>query len=198
MQPVNGIGLIVATIALASPSSCSRAGETETRQPRLGKGVVGIQLRERGALLIENFTSDTVNQNKWRIWHSDPEAVAFSIQDGRFKIRGEGHLQHNGLWSLNSARFKDVTLVSRMNVQSKGDHPHDLLLHLCGGDMPTSPDHWVEISMRDVGNGKARFSVFAAVEKGGFTESNKELVLERGINEGFLGPSLSRWQPKRL
>lgn len=183
---MNRIGLAFAIFALGPPSNFLVAADAEIQQPTIRKGVVGVHLRERGALLIENFDGDSVNEKKWRIWHSDPDTVGLSVRDGRFEIRGEGHLQHNGLWSLNPARFKDVTLVGRMNVQSKGSNPHDLLLHLCGGDMPTSPDHWVEVAMRDIGNGKARFSVFAAVEKGGFTERDREIVLERGADEGFL------------
>ncbi len=186
MQRNNKVGTAVATIALALIANSMLAAELETQEPKIQKGVVGIQRRERGAFLVESFTNDTVNQAKWRIWHSDPQAVEFSVQDGRFEIRGKGHLEHNGLWSLNPVRFKDVTLVGRMNVQSNGGNPHDLLLHLCGGDMPTSPDHWVEISMRDVGDGKARFGVFAAVERGAFTEQDKAVVLERGTESGFL------------
>ena len=67
-----------------------------------------------------------MDEEKWRIWHSDPEAVEFSVQDGRFEIRGEGHVEHNGLWSLNPVRFKNVTLVGRMNVQSKGGKARQL------------------------------------------------------------------------
>jgi hypothetical protein len=181
-----GTLLMAAIIAEAPVHSGASAADGGTTDPTIQKGVVGIRLRERGALLIENFQGDKVDEKKWRIWHSDPEAVQFSVRDGRFEIRGEGHLQHNGLWSLDAARFKDVTLVGRMNIQTEGANPHDLLLHLCGGDMPTSPDHWVEISMRDTGNGKARFGVFAAVEKGLFTERNKGVFLERGDENGFL------------
>ena len=72
-----------------------------------------------------------------------------------------------------------------MNVRTEGRDPDDLLLHLCGGDMPTSPDRWVEISMRNTGDGKAGFSLFAAIEKGAFTERNKEVVLDRLGDDGF-------------
>lgn len=186
MQHTSMVGIVLAMTALVFASPCSQADSAETKQPTIRTGVVGIQLRERGALLIEDFEGDSVDEKKWRIWHSDPEAVHFSVRDGRFEIRAEGHIQHNGLWSLNAARFKEVTLVGRMDIHTEGPNPHDLLLHLCGGDMPTSPDHWVEVAMRDVGDGKARFGVFAAVEKGGFTEPVKAVVLERGADEGFL------------
>lgn len=186
MQHSKVIGITVTVTALACALPCSQTVGAETKQPTIRTGVVGIQLRERGALLIEDFKGDTVDEKKWRIWHSDPEAVDFSVRDGRFEIRGKGRLQHNGLWSLNAVRFKDVTLVGRMDIHTEGSNPHDLLLHLCGGDMPTSPDHWVEVAMRDVGDGKARFGVFAAVEKDGFTERDKAVVLERGGDEGFL------------
>jgi hypothetical protein len=92
MQRIYRIGIAFATVALAIASNCSLAAEVEAQQPKLQKGVVGIQLRERGASLIEAFSTDTVDEKKWRIWHSDPDAVEFSVQDDRFEIRGEGRL----------------------------------------------------------------------------------------------------------
>jgi len=93
MQHANSVGIILATTALALASNCSQAADAETKQPTVRTGVVGIQLRERGALLIEEFKGDTIDEKKWRIWHSDPEAVDFSVRGGRFEIRGRGHLQ---------------------------------------------------------------------------------------------------------
>lgn len=179
------VGIALGMMTFGMAPDCGFAEDSETR-PVVKKGVVGIKLRERGALLSDNFQSDTVDKKRWRIWHSDPSKVRFSIQNGRFEIQGENLLQHNGLWSLNAAKFKDVTLVGRMDVHTEGPDPHEVLLHLCGGDMPRSPDHWVEIAMTDVSENKAKFRVYAAVEKGGFTEPAKELILERGKNEGFL------------
>ncbi len=191
------LGLLAATIALAPSLIGSTAGQevpaelasssTEAETPPVIRtGVVGIELRERGALLVDDFEGDEIDTSKWRIWNSDAGKAQLDVQDGRFEIRAKSGMGHNGLWSLDATRFKDVTLVARMNIQSEGDSPHDLLLHLCGGDAPTSPDHWIEISMRDIGDGKARFAVDAGVEKGVFTERHKELVLDRGTDEGFL------------
>lgn len=176
------VGLLVFILMPAS----SQAEETKTQQPVIRKGVVGIKLRERGALLMDAFPGDQVDKQKWRVWHSDPEAVQFAVRKGRFEISGQNHLEHNGLWSLNAARFKDVTLVGRMNVLSEGADPHELLLHLCGGDLPRSPDHWVEIAMQDLPDQKVQFRVYAAVEQGGFQEQDKTLILDRGKTAGFL------------
>ena len=103
---MNKTGIFFATFALVSASFLV-AADLVDEQPLLGK-VVGVELRERGALLTEDFTGETVDEEKWRKWHSDPKAVEFSMRDGRFEIRGEGPLQHNGLWSLKPTRMKDV------------------------------------------------------------------------------------------
>ena len=186
MRRVRNVGVAIVTLTLGLVSALSHQCGANEQRPIIQKGVVGIKLRERGALLVDGFQSDTMNKKTWRIWHSDPTAVQFSFSAGRFEIRGKNKLQHNGLWSLNPAKYKDVTLIGRMNVHSTGPEPHELLLHLCGGDFPRSPDHWVEIAMKHISERKAHFSVYAAVEKGGFKERGRELILDRGNNEGFL------------
>lgn len=186
-------GVVAAALVLAgSPRATGEEGEGAkagaTRPagpPVIRKGAVAARLRQRGAMLIEPFDGDKVDQRRWRIWTQDPDAVAFEVRDGRYHLRGTGPIGHNGLWSLNPARFKDVTLVARMDVRSEGPHPHDFLLHLCGGDMPNSPDHWVEISMQDAGE-KASFRVLAAVEKGLYKWPAEPVVLARGKEDGFV------------
>lgn len=168
------------------PGMAGQDKPAASARPVIRRGPVSVRLRQRGALLIEPFDAKKINRKKWRVWTQNPEAVKFAIEQGRFVIRGRGRLGHNGLWSLGPARFKDVTLVGRMDVRSQGPHPHELLLHLCGGDMPRSPDHWVEIGMRDIGGDKADFSVFAAVEKGLFRRRGRNVVLKRGRRPGFL------------
>ena len=83
------IGIAVGVLAFAFSSSFLLAADVENQQPVIRK-VVGVQLRERGALLIESFDGDTVDESKWRIWHSDPKAVAFSasgtISRGAFGV----------------------------------------------------------------------------------------------------------------
>lgn len=186
MHHVFRISIIVETFMVGLTPCWSLADDTKLQQPVIRKGITGIKLRERGSLLVEAFKGDEVDKQKWRLWHSDPTAVHFSIQNGQFVISGKNHLQHNGLWSLNPAKYKDVTLVGRMNVHTEGPHPHELLLHLCGGDIPHSPDHWVEIAMKDISGNKAQFRVYAAVEQGAFKQSVNELTLDRGNDTGFM------------
>ncbi|MHC4518743.1 MAG: hypothetical protein ACYTAS_09165 [Planctomycetota bacterium] len=171
---------LVATLAYSQPA------DTDTKYPVVRKGVVGIQLRQRGALLSESFAGTSVDEKRWRIWHSNPNAVTFSQKNGRFTIQARNRIHYNGLWSLNPARFKDVTLVGRMNIRTKGPGRHSLLLHLCGGDMPLSPDHWVEVAMTDVDENQARFHVNAAIETGAYKERGKTITLPRQNDEGFL------------
>ena len=64
MQHANRVGIIVAATVLALASNCSQVADAETKQPTIRKGVVGVQLRERGALLIEDFKGDTVDEKK--------------------------------------------------------------------------------------------------------------------------------------
>ena len=165
---------------------CSQSADTDTRYPVIHKGVAGIKLRERGALLSEAFAGTSVDEKKWRIWHSDPKSVTFSLENDRFIIHGTNRIHYNGLWSLNPRRFKDVTLVGRINIKTQGPGKHSLLLHLCGGDMPVSPDHWVEVAMTDIDQDSARFHVNATVEKGAYKERGKAITLARGNNKGFL------------
>jgi hypothetical protein len=165
----------------------SKTTATDDQKPMLiRRGLTGWRLLERGAHLIEDFEAGNVDRKVWRIWHSNPEQVTFGFDGGRFSIHGTGAIGHNGLWQLNARRFKDVTLVGRMDMKSKTARSHDLCLHLCGGDMPTSPDHWVEVAMRDLGDDQAEFRIFAAVERNAFTQSSKKLVLPRTGDDGFL------------
>ena len=90
MKCIKVIGITVTVTALACALPCHQTVYAETKQPILQKGVVGIQLRERGALLTEDFRGDEGDEERWRIWHSDPEVVQLSGRDGRFEIRGEG------------------------------------------------------------------------------------------------------------
>ncbi len=176
--------MAVCVWAFASAGARDESPKTQVAGPVIRKGPVSIRLRERGAMLMEAFDADKVDTKRWRIWKQNPDRVKFAVEDGRFVIRGTGPLAHNGLWSLGSVRFKDVTLAARMDIRSRGDSPHELYLHLCGGDMPRSPDHWVEIGMREVGE-KVQFRVMAAVEKGNFRQQNRKLLLDRGEQDGF-------------
>ena len=157
------------------------------------KGPVRIERKESGALLTDDFETQSIEKKRWRIWQMDSNRTSLSIRDGRFVIDALGKIGHNGLWSLPTAKFKDVTLVARFDIHSDGPESHELLLHLCGGDMPRSPDHWVEIAHRDQDLNQARFSVYAAAAKGDFDQWNKSLKLKRPTGsaqdrngEGFL------------
>ena len=157
------------------------------------KGPVRIERKESGALLTDDFETSTIDKQRWRVWQMDTEETSLAIEDGRLVIDAVGQVGHNGLWSLPAAKYKDVTLVARFDIRSEGPEPHELLLHLCGGDMPHSPDHWVEIAHRDQNLDQAHFSVYAAVAKGDFNQWHKFIDLKKPIvpegkdsGEGFL------------
>ena len=155
--------------------------------PVAKKGLVDVRLRERGAHLIETFSGDAINEKVWRIWITNPERAKLYVKAGRFWIEGVDRLGHNGLWHLDSAKYKDVTLIGRMDIRSQGPDPHQLLLHLCGGDMPLSPDHWAEVIMQDAGEGKVRFGTLIVVDTPNRVSGPKrEVTLERGQTDGFL------------
>jgi hypothetical protein len=124
-----------------------------------------IRLVERGAILAEDFEGRNLDRTRWRVWQEHPDRTTVRQENGRLNLTARGPIGHNGLWGLITAKYKDVVLVGDMDIRSKGPSPHRLALHLCGGDGPRSPDHWVEIDMVDLGD-KARFSPMAALPLG--------------------------------
>ncbi len=155
--------------------------------PIIRSGLVDWKLRERGAHLMEDFQLDKVDTKRWRIWHSNPERVTMAVTNGRLAIQGRNEIGHNGLWQLGARRYKDVSLVARFDIRSTVPRTHDLCLHLCGGDMPWSPDHWVEMAVQDLGDGTVLFRPAVAAQQDEFQQSQKSLVLPRGDDDGFLG-----------
>ena len=137
---------------------------------------------ESGALLVEDFESNEIDLKRWRIWQMDPDKTTMAVKDGRFVIDAKGQVAHNGLWSLSPPKYKDVTLVAQFDIQSEGPDSHELLLHLCGGDMPRSPDHWFEIAQRDLNVNQARFSTYAATARGDFNQGDRFVELKRPVN----------------
>jgi hypothetical protein len=175
---------IVLTVMLLA--GIAAPGASAAEPPRIETGVRSITLRERGALLVETFDTE-LSRDRWRIWHSNPNAVDFAVKDGRYEIRARGRIGHNGLWSLNAAQRRDVVLVGRMDARSEGGDPHELLLHLCGGDGARSPDHWAEVALRDVGPDRADFTVLAAVPGGTFIPPAERVTVTRPKeHDGFL------------
>lgn len=195
-----GYAAPITVLCLSGHLRCARAddGNADTvirpRSPAvIRKGPVRIERKESGALLADDFESPDIDKKRWRIWQMDSERTSLAIRNGRFVIDAMGKLGHNGLWSLPAAKYKDVTLVARFDIHSEGPEPHELLLHLCGGDLPRSPDHWVEIACRDQDLNRARFSVYAALAKGDFDQWGKSVELKRPAgsehernDEGFL------------
>lgn len=175
---------LVLALSVGGASAAQANGE---EHPVITKGLVGVQLRECGAHLMEDFEAGEIDEEQWRIWISDEGKVDLYIRDGRFFVEGHGPLGHNGLWQLNPAKYKDVVLVGRMDIRSDGPQPHQCILHLCGGDMPTSPDHWVEILMEDHGE-EVKFRVGLALPhaQGVPNDPRNQLVLGRRGDEGFL------------
>lgn len=179
--------LVTLSCVSAATGVSAAAGEKEKRTDEgraIQTGVVAVRLRQRGALLVEGFDGEKVDTHRWRVWLSDPERAKIGVEGGRLVIRASGPVGHNGLWQLHSAKYKDVTLVARMGVRSDGPAPHQCLLHLCGGEMPISPDHWVEVALTDQGQ-NAVFRVLAAAPEGVFTQRHRRLVLPNR-EDGFL------------
>ena len=180
-----GFAVLFLVVSRFGTSPGLAADATPKQAPTITKGLVGVKLRERGAHLVEGFDTTEIDKNRWRLWVMDPDRTSLRVESGRFFVEGHGTLDHNGLWQLNPAKYKDVVLVARMDIRSQGQSPHECLLHLCGGDMPRSPDHWVEISMTDEGN-SARFKVLAAVPEGVFHQGQQFVLLSRRGKDGFL------------
>ena len=157
----------------------------EDEHPMIAKGPTEIRLRERGALLMEGFDAEAVDEEEWRIWINNPDSIELRVEDGRLHIEGRGRLTHNGLWQNTTYKYKDVVLMGRMDIRSQGPSPHECLLHLCGGDPRRSPDNWIEVAMVDRGE-TAEFSGFVATGEGNFVQNEYNVVVERGDEDGFL------------
>jgi hypothetical protein len=110
-----------------------------------------IRLLERGAILAEDFEGPKLDETRWRVWQMTADRTAVRQQHGRLEITARGPVRMEGLAGLTFAKYKDVVLVGEMDVRSRGPAPHQLALHLCGGDGKRSPDNWVELRMVDLG-----------------------------------------------
>ena len=144
-----------------------------------------IRLIERGAILAEDFDANDLDRAKWRVWQENADRTTVVQETGRLNLTAHGPLGHNGLWGLTTAKYKDVVLVSEMDIRSQGSSPHRLALHLCGGDGVRSPDHWVEIDMVDLGD-KVRFSPMAALPLGLDRHQDQSLELPHPPEKNFL------------
>lgn len=144
-----------------------------------------IRLAERGAILVESFDAKNLDKAKWRVWQEHPDRTTVAQEEGRLNLTARGPIGHNGLWGLVTAKYKDVVLVSEMDIRSSGASPHRLALHLCGGDGARSPDHWVEIDMVDLGD-MARFSPMAALPVGLNRQQEQFVELPHPAGQGFL------------
>ncbi|MGD8238162.1 MAG: hypothetical protein PVH68_06385 [Armatimonadota bacterium] len=173
--------LLLIILAVGLGSSQGQPGEGH---PVIAKGLVGVKLHERGAHLAEGFDADEIDTEQWRIWISDEGKVKLHVRDGRFYVEGRGSLGHNGLWQLGGAKYKDVALIGRMDIRGTGARPHQAIVHLCGGEMPRSPDHWIEVTMQDRGE-EAQFSVGLALPDP-TPRRGPPVVLPRRGEEGFL------------
>lgn len=144
-----------------------------------------VKLSECGAILAEDFEGPRLDLSRWRVWQQDADRTSVRQEDGRLVLEGQDLLGHNGLWGLITAKYKDVVLVSEMDIRSQGPAPHRLALHLCGGDDARSPDHWAEINMVDLGK-QARFSAMAALPVGFARHERHFLNLPHPVDRGFL------------
>ena len=183
-QEIRGALILV---SLLSPGVCvdpAGAGEPAGR-PLPVVAAASVRLVERGAILAEDFDGPRLDLSRWRVWQQNPEQTGIRQERGQLTLTGRGQLGHNGLWGLNTVKYKDVVLVGEMDIRSQGPAPHRLALHLCGGDGARSPDHWVEIDLVDRGE-QARFSPMAALSLGLDRQQDKFLDLPHPPGRGFL------------
>ncbi|MHB8898762.1 MAG: hypothetical protein ACYC6Y_08450 [Thermoguttaceae bacterium] len=147
--------------------------------------VEAVKLVESGAILAEDFAGPRLDLSRWRVWQQNPDQTTVRLERGQLTLTGRGPVEHNGLWGLTTAKYKDVVLVGEMDIRSQGPAPHRLALHLCGGDGARSPDHWVKIDLVDLGD-RARFSPMAALPIGLDRQQDKFLDLTHPAGHGFL------------
>ncbi len=181
---VVAVSLPIVVMWLVMTVARAASVESEVQAPVVSKGVVAVQRLEKGVLFADAFERGAIGVDDWRIWVSEPDRVDLAVKDGRFYVHGTGPLSHNGLWLKHNFENKDIVLIGRMDIRSDGSTPHHAVLHLCGGDMPRSPDHWVEVVVRDAGD-QAYFSVGAALPEG-FFNAGEPIAVPRPVAGGFL------------
>ncbi|HEY3177118.1 MAG TPA: hypothetical protein VGK94_15300 [Candidatus Polarisedimenticolia bacterium] len=101
-----------------------------------------------GAPVRDDFESQVIDEERWRIWRSDPSRLQIEQKEGRLWIRIRGDADYNGLVSRLDIPGRDVVGVCRMGIESAPRALHAGILHLCGSGL-WSPDHWFEIRLRD-------------------------------------------------
>jgi hypothetical protein len=155
-------------------------------QPGPVREATSIRLVERGALLMEDFNSESIDTKRWRIWKDNPDQVTVEQRGGRLDLTACGSVSHNGLAGLVFGKYKDVVLVGEMDIRSQGPSPHHLALHLCGSEPLRSPDHWTEVVMTDLG-ATARISTWTAGPEGpDYHQNQQALELPHPAGHSFL------------
>jgi hypothetical protein len=172
-------------VICAHPLAAIAAEQTVAEPPPV-KMATAVQLVERGAILAEDFSTETIDTKRWRIWIDDPGLATVRQAVGKLRLSAHGSVNMDGLSNNICAKDKDVVLVGEMDVRSQGGAPHHAVLHLCGCDGKHSPDNWTEIVLTDLGD-KARFSVLTVTPEGMNTSQNKRhLDLPHSGEKGFL------------
>jgi hypothetical protein len=137
------------------------------------------------ATIRDDFNSNKINEQLWRIWRSNPEQFRCEQKDGRYWIHISGRVGYNGLASQVEMDTRDVVLICRAGIETPANAAHPALVHLCGSGV-WSPDHWFEIQLHDVGGQSARANLAATIPPQYRTGSLGPMALPRPASDGYL------------
>jgi hypothetical protein len=158
----SGAWLVVGSVWLASAIALLEpiaAGVASAAPPPRYRSSGGLARVMSGAPVADDFEAARIDETRWRLWISDPGRARVEQKEGRLWIQVRGTSGYNGLVSLADLPTRDVEAICRAGIASKPGAKHGALVHLCGSGK-LSPDHWLEVQLRDrSGSGNASINV---------------------------------------
>ena len=81
----------------------------------------GLKRVSSSAVIRDDFDANTIDQDLWRVWLSNPAEAAVEQKDGRLWVRVSGRSGYNGLTSNTETGTRDVVLACRAGIESTGE-----------------------------------------------------------------------------
>lgn len=138
-----------------------------------------------GAGIRDAFETPAIDPKLWRQWVSDPNGFTHEQSGGRYRMSVIGPAGYNGLVSLTDMGSRDVVAVCRTGIESPQGAQHSSLMHLCGSG-PWSPDHWIEVQLRDADGKAARATSVVAVPPAQRQSYRGTYLLPHPARDGYL------------
>ena len=145
----------------------------------------GLERISCGAAIRDDFEAPRIDLKLWRPWISDPNGFTHEQSGGRYRMKVMGRAGYNGLVSLTDMASRDVVAICRTGIESTKGAQHSSLVHLCGSG-PWSPDHWIEVQLRDADGKTARATSVVAVPPAQRQGYRGSYLLPHPARDGYL------------